>query len=190
METGDLKKEFWVEPANAPDDGITTGKSPTKAWYVLPVLLAIIGGLAMLFALSRDDLNMAKKGLLVGVLVTFLWVIVFASMDFFPDGEEYVDGIGSVLTPSFNTMISNGDYYTNKTIKYEGKVYAVGDTTLVFFEDVLNHDQVIVNHWGSTDVKRGDTVTVYGKVTKIISVPTTFAMRNIITIDSEQIEIH
>ena len=133
---------------------------------------------------------MAKKGFLVGVLVTFLWVILFASMGFFSDKEEYVDGIdGPVLTPSFNTMISDADYYTGKTVKYEGKVDGVNDKSLVFFEDLLNRDRVIVNYGAYTDVKRGDTVTIYGTVTKIVSAPTTFATYNFISIDAEQIKI-
>lgn len=46
----------------------TVQKKPTVLWYAVPILLSIIGGIIMYFALRNKDRKMANKGMLVGVL--------------------------------------------------------------------------------------------------------------------------
>ena len=44
------------------------GKS--KAWYLLPILMGIIGGIIMYFVIKNEEPDMAKNGLILGVLLT------------------------------------------------------------------------------------------------------------------------
>ncbi len=44
-------------------------KSPSKAWYLLPIFFGLIGGLIMFAVLRNEDRGMAKKGLLLGIIV-------------------------------------------------------------------------------------------------------------------------
>ena len=46
-----------------------TQKDPSKAWYLLPIFIRIIGGLIMYFALTNRDAKMAKKRLLLSILL-------------------------------------------------------------------------------------------------------------------------
>jgi len=40
-------------------------------WYLLPILLSIIGGLISYFAIKNDDLKKAKSCLCVGLILSF-----------------------------------------------------------------------------------------------------------------------
>jgi len=40
-------------------------------WYLLPILLSIIGGLISYFAIKKDDLKKAKNCLCVGLILSF-----------------------------------------------------------------------------------------------------------------------
>jgi len=60
---------------------------PSIAWYLLPILFGIIGGVAMYLLLKDTNIQkkigsqlslgtdkaMAKKGLIVGIVITILW---------------------------------------------------------------------------------------------------------------------
>jgi hypothetical protein len=51
-------------------------KGPSKAWYLLPIFLGIIGGLIMFFVIKDEDRNMAKKGLILGIILTAVGVVL------------------------------------------------------------------------------------------------------------------
>jgi amino acid transporter len=56
----------------------TSGGSdkPSKAWFLLPIFLAFIGGLIMFFILKDEDRKMAKNGFLLGVFMTVAGFVV------------------------------------------------------------------------------------------------------------------
>jgi hypothetical protein len=51
-------------------------KGPSKAWYLLPTFLSIIGGLIMFFVIKDEDRNIAKKGLILGIILTAVGVVL------------------------------------------------------------------------------------------------------------------
>jgi hypothetical protein len=53
-----------------------TKKRPSKAWYLLPIFLSIIGGLIMFFVLRNDDRQMAKNGLILGIILTVAGIVI------------------------------------------------------------------------------------------------------------------
>jgi hypothetical protein len=61
----------------------TTQNGPSKFWYLLPILFGIIGGLIMYLALRGRDAKMAKKGLLLGVLLIVAQIVISMAMLFF-----------------------------------------------------------------------------------------------------------
>ncbi len=64
--------------------GLQAGQpSPSKAWYILPILFHFIGGLIMYFALRRRDEKMAKRGILLGILVFIATAAIGAFYSFF-----------------------------------------------------------------------------------------------------------
>jgi len=44
-------------------------KTRSKAWYILPVLMGIIGGLISYFAVRKDDPKLGKNCLIVGIIM-------------------------------------------------------------------------------------------------------------------------
>ena len=51
-------------------------KSPSKAWYLLPIFFGILGGLVMYLVVKNDDKRMAKKGLILSVVLTIIGIII------------------------------------------------------------------------------------------------------------------
>jgi len=45
---------------------------PTRAWYLVPLLFGILGGIIGYFAVKNDDQELANNLLIVGIVVTFL----------------------------------------------------------------------------------------------------------------------
>lgn len=47
-------------------------KKPSSAWYLVPFLFAILGGIIAYVAIKNDDQNMAINMILLGVMMTFV----------------------------------------------------------------------------------------------------------------------
>lgn len=58
-------------------------KGPSKAWYLLPIFIRIIGGLIMYFALTNRDAKMAKKRLLLSILLLIAEIAISMAIAFF-----------------------------------------------------------------------------------------------------------
>ena len=52
-------------------------KSHTNAWYLAPIFLGIIGGLIMYLVLKDDSPKMAKKGLIVSLVLAGVGVLLY-----------------------------------------------------------------------------------------------------------------
>ena len=59
----------------ASDTGINK-KGPSKAWYLLPIFFGIIGGVIMFFVIKDEDRKMAKNGVILGVILTFVGIAI------------------------------------------------------------------------------------------------------------------
>ena len=46
-------------------------------WYLAPIFLGILGGIVMYLVIKDDDPKMAKKGLIVGLILTAVSVIAY-----------------------------------------------------------------------------------------------------------------
>ena len=44
-------------------------RTRSKAWYLLPIFIGIIGGLIAYFAVKNDDPKLGKNCLIVGIIV-------------------------------------------------------------------------------------------------------------------------
>ncbi|MGI0011627.1 MAG: hypothetical protein ACREAE_09535 [Nitrosopumilaceae archaeon] len=63
-----------------PSSGTTSTKRPSSVWYLLPIFFGIIGGLIMFFVIKDEDRKMAKKGLIVGIILSFIGIIIYGAM--------------------------------------------------------------------------------------------------------------
>jgi hypothetical protein len=48
---------------------MTEPRSRSKAWYILPIFIGIIGGVIAYFAVKNDDPKLGKNCLIVGIVV-------------------------------------------------------------------------------------------------------------------------
>jgi hypothetical protein len=60
-----------------------TQKGHSKAWYLLPIFIRIIGGLIMYFALTNRDAKMAKKRLLLSIHLLIAEIAISMAIAFF-----------------------------------------------------------------------------------------------------------
>ena len=60
-----------------------TQKGPSKAWYLFPIFIRIIGGLIMYFALTNRDAKMAKKRLLLSIHLLIAEIAISMAIAFF-----------------------------------------------------------------------------------------------------------
>ena len=77
--------EIWVILAKPTVDKTPKMPAPTHAsmypqqrsnwWYLLPILLGIIGGLVAFFVLRRDDPDKAKNCLYIGVALMIIGIV-------------------------------------------------------------------------------------------------------------------
>jgi uncharacterized membrane protein (UPF0136 family) len=52
-------------------------EKPTRAWYLIPLFLGIIGGIIGYFAVKDSDKKMANNLLIEGLVLTVVWVILW-----------------------------------------------------------------------------------------------------------------
>lgn len=55
-------------------------KRPSKAWYLIPIFFGIIGGLVMFLVLKDENRRMAKKGLILGIIMAVAGIIIYAAV--------------------------------------------------------------------------------------------------------------
>lgn len=72
---------------------------PTRAWYLVPLLLSIIGGIIGYFAVKNDDKPMANRLLIIGVV---MFVLALSAAFVIPALM-----IGSIITP-YNPSMPTG----------------------------------------------------------------------------------
>jgi hypothetical protein len=51
-------------------------ESPTTAWYLLPLLLGILGGLISYVSIEDKDKQMAQETFYLGVGISILWILI------------------------------------------------------------------------------------------------------------------
>ena len=71
-------------------------------WYILPILFGFLGGLIMYGVLFDESRKKAKKGLLLGFILTILYIMLFIIM-----------GVGIIST------VTNDDYINCEFLGYQ-----------------------------------------------------------------------
>ena len=63
---------------------VETNTKPSKKWYLLPIFFSLVGGLIMWGSLKVRDPRMAKKGLVLGIILPLIFygcvfVVIFVA---------------------------------------------------------------------------------------------------------------
>jgi len=62
--------------------GSFSKKDPTEWWYIVPIFFGFIGGLIMYFMVKEDNKKMANEGLVIGIVLSFIGLIVLSVVSF------------------------------------------------------------------------------------------------------------
>lgn len=55
---------------------MSESRTRSKAWYILPVLMGIIGGLISYFAVRKDDPKLGKNCLIIGIVMFVANIVI------------------------------------------------------------------------------------------------------------------
>lgn len=66
-----------IKEMPSPTTGTTPTKRPSRAWYLLPIFFGIIGGLIMFLVIKDENRDMAKKGIILGAIMTIVELIIY-----------------------------------------------------------------------------------------------------------------
>ena len=72
----ELKLELSQETLHASTQNKNSTK-PSSAWYLVPLFLALLGGLLGYIALKDEDKKMADTLLYIGIFMTILGIVYF-----------------------------------------------------------------------------------------------------------------
>jgi len=56
---------------------LSNQKEHSKAWYLVPVIFGILGGLVMYIGLKETNAKMAKRGLILSIVITAASVLIY-----------------------------------------------------------------------------------------------------------------
>ena len=52
----------------------------SKVWYLLPIFFQALGGALMFIALRKENDEMAKKGLILGIVLQIIGIVIFVGL--------------------------------------------------------------------------------------------------------------
>ncbi len=68
-----VRKGYWK---TNDEEYYATYRNASAAWYLLPIFFGIIGSVIMWLALRNEDPRKAKKGLILGIVLTVAFSII------------------------------------------------------------------------------------------------------------------
>ena len=87
---------------------ITNGRS-SRAWYLLPIFLSVVGGIIAYLGLRHVDPQRARKTLLVGISTFAVFVLVLAAgiatTDDSPSSDEELNIVGSTADTEYENVV-------------------------------------------------------------------------------------
>lgn len=113
-------------------------QSHSRWWYLVPIILGFVGGIIAYVALRKDDPKLAKRCLIVGILITII---------------PFVIGVFLVL---YGTMFAGHDYGNS----FQGDVSifeeSICEPSPVQFSNIYsNEPPMFVGKWGSFGTEGG-----------------------------------
>jgi len=130
-----------------------TGKSPF--WYLLPLLLGLVGGIIAYFILRNSDKQKAKRALMFGVILSipsFVWIIFTGISG--AENPFYVVASGSMspVLSVYDVIVINGNEPFSEIV--------IGD--IIVFDRPADHSRVIVQRVVSIIDDNPQTVRTQG----------------------------
>lgn len=124
-------------------------EKPTRLWYLVPLLLGIIGGIIGYFAVKDEDRKMARELLLVGILTSFvpiiiLFLVFFSGLFFIPKVVQEEFKPGAISAKVGEPVKLNGLTLTVDSFKTSDRVVDVLGYANTSYKAKPNHKFVLV----------------------------------------------
>lgn len=140
----------------------------SKAWYLLPLFLGIIGGIIAYFILRNSDYSKAKYCLIIGVGITLIGIVLSLVLVSDKDSETKpsISLHNEILEPSKKPTLSNKDIQ-DIVLSYKGedkKGDSILDVIHYFVglayinENVFDHPNDILSYNIIKDSNQGESV--------------------------------
>ena len=105
-----------LQPTVAPKTD--NDRNPSKAWYLLPIFLGLLGGIIAFAVLRKHHRSMAYKNLGLGIGLTLLLVVSLVSVNFFGEESHEQDIAKEINEHTVNTSDSKSNIsYTTEEVK-------------------------------------------------------------------------
>ena len=184
-------------PNMTPEPQPSIPRKASKAWYLLPVFLGILGGVVAFAALRKRNRGMAYKNLGLGVGLTMLLVVpiaVLVVLEVGADGlfesepdVQYTDAEVKrmAVTIPHDSLMNNPEIHEGEIVHYGGEIIQVqpslfGEYTLrvkIAQDELFKSDVVWVNYTPVSDEEEewlgmieGDLDEIFGVDYEVIEV--------------------
>ena len=184
-----LREEITRESENIPDvppDSVVPSDPPpsilrkdedhpSRAWYILPIVLGVLGGLIAYAKLRKRNRNMSYKTLGLGAGITMLFLVPMLASDIYDmdptkqsiklETKEYVDPEPdrepssqdanedikrqAVIIP-YKSLMEKSEIYVGEIVRYEGTVIQV--TEPLFTNNYILRMGLTQERFGAEDV--------------------------------------
>ena len=146
---------------------------PSKAWYLLPIFLGMLGGVIAWMRLRKKHAQQAQRTLGLGIGVTASFVVLLVVAGTYPDVGIYTDAPDvdatarstdeikrNALVVPYDSLMDDNDAYSGETIRYEGQILQVqknlfGDAYILRVattnEGFVSSDAIWSNYEPNTD---------------------------------------
>ena len=105
------------------------GSHPSKAWYVLPIFLGVLGGLIAYVKLRKRNRSVAYKTLGLGVGITMLFLVPMLTASTFETEPvaRYTDKEikGQAVTIPYESLVNQSEIHAGEIVRYEGTLIQV-----------------------------------------------------------------
>ena len=140
-----------LQPA-VPYDAVNN-RHPSKAWYVLPIFLGVLGGLIAYAKLRRRNRSMAYKTLGLGVGITMLFLVPMLATDTFETEPvaQYTDEEikRQAVTIPYESLVNQSEIHAGETVRYEGTLVQVKKQS---FDEYILRVGITQERFTATDI--------------------------------------
>ena len=129
------------------------GSHQSKAWYILPIFLGVLGGLIAYAKLRRRNKSMAYKTLGLGVGITMLFLVPMLAASTFETEPvaQYTDEEikGQAVTIPYESLINQSEIHTGEIVRYEGILVQVKKQS---FDEYILRVGITKERFTATDI--------------------------------------
>ena len=156
-EQPDMSKDTVTSPPPDPQPAVpheaANDRHPSKAWYVFPIFLGLLGGLIAYAKLRRRNRSMAYKTLGLGVGITMLFLVPMLATDTFETEPvaQYTDEEikGQAVTIPYESLVNQSEIHAGETVRYEGTLVQVKKQS---FDEYILRVGITQERFTATDI--------------------------------------